>query len=110
MLIHYRWRTLLVLSPALLAYELATIGLAVRRGWLREWARGWIWLLSRKSEIRVLRRREHAAKVRRDRDLLEAGDLPLAPGVLHSGLARRIATGLSAMFGAYWKLTRRLAG
>ena len=110
MLIHYRWRTLLVLSPALLAYELATIGLAMRRGWLREWARGWVWLFSKRGTIQELRRREHPLKVRRDRELLEAGELPLAPGVLHSGLSRRIGAVLSGLFALYWRLTRRLAG
>jgi GT2 family glycosyltransferase len=109
-LIHYRWRTLLVLSPALAIYELATIGFAVRRGWLREWARAWRWLVSHRGEIAGLRRREQAAKVRPDRDLLEAGDLPLAPGTLRSSLGRRMGALLSWTLGAYWKMARGLAG
>jgi hypothetical protein len=110
MLIHYRWRTLLVLFPALLAYEAATIGLAIRRGWLREWARAWWWLISHRRQIAALRRRERAAKLRRDRDLLEAGRLPLAPGVVVTGRARRATALMSWMFGAYWKVMRGLTG
>jgi len=109
-LIHYRWRTLLVLAPALLIYELATIGLAIRRGWLREWGRAWAWLLGQRREIAALRRREARARLRPDRELLEAGKLPLAPGVFRSTVGRRIAALLSWTFGVYWKLIRRIAG
>ncbi len=109
-LIHYRIRTLLVLSPALIAYEVVTVGFAIRRGWLKEWGNAWRWLVSHRAEIAALRRREQAAKVVPDRSLLEAGALPLAPGVITSGPARRMVALLSWVFGAYWRVGRSLAG
>ncbi len=109
-LIHYRSRTLLVLFPALASYEFATLGLAIRRGWFREWAAAWRWLFSQRATIAALRRREQAAKVVSDRELLEAGDLPLAPGLLPSAVERGMAGLLSQLFGTYWKVIRPLAG
>ncbi len=108
MLIHYRIRTLMILGPALGLYELGTLGFAVRRGWLGAWARAWIWLIGHQREIRSHRRVAQASRTTSDRELLEAGPIPVAPGLLGSAWSRRAAGLFSRLFQGYWTVVRRL--
>jgi GT2 family glycosyltransferase len=109
-LIHYRLRTLVVLFPALLLYELATLVIALRRGWALLWIRAWL------SQLRhigaIVERRRRMRRLRRvdDRALLEGGGLPLAPGLLRSSLERRLTALLACLFDGYWKLAGRWIG
>jgi len=110
MLIHYRARTFLVLLPALAIYELVTLLFVVRRGFFREWIRAWGWLIAQRREIGTLRHRAQLAKRVPDREMLEAIELPLAPGVLSSRLSRGLVRMLSGFFKAYWSVARPIAG
>jgi GT2 family glycosyltransferase len=109
LLVHYRLRTLVVLAPALAAYEAAGFLLALRRGLIAEWLRAWGWPLRHRSAIRERRRRMQRARVQRDRDLLSGGPLPLAPGVVE-GPAAGAARFLSALLDGYWRVARRWMG
>ena len=106
MFLHYRWRTLLVLAPALLAYEVATFVLAATRGWTGSWLRGWWWQLTHRESIRERRRALQARRVRGDRELLSGGALPLAPGLLRSPWSRVPLRLFSGALNAYWSLAR----
>ena len=110
MFLHYRWRTLLVLAPALLAYEVATLTLAVGRGWTGAWLRAWGWQLAHRGSIRERRRALQSRRVRPDRELLSGGALPLAPGVLRSPLTRVPVRLFSGALNAYWALARHAIG
>jgi GT2 family glycosyltransferase len=103
-LVHYRARTLAVLAPALLAYEVASLALAVARGAGREWARAWLWQARHAGAIRERRRRAQRLRVRPDRELLAGGPLPLAPGLLRSRVERAAVGALSRALDAYWRL------
>lgn len=108
--IHYRLRSLVVLAPALMLYELAVLATVVRRGWVREWVRVWWWHLSNRREIRSRRTLAQSRRVVRDRDLLVAGPLPLAQGFAQSRLQTALIGGLSVVLDVYWTVTRRLVG
>lgn len=105
-LIHYHFRTLLVLLPVLLLYEITTLIVAVRKGWLREWARAWLWLFRNHRAIVARRRRVQSLRMIDDKQLLVGGDPPLAPGFLTSRLETRLLQLFSSTINAYWSLTR----
>lgn len=108
LLTHYSRRTLLVLAPALLVYELVTLAFALVRGWGGPWLEAWGWVLAHRRELQERRRWIQARRRTADFELLQAGALPLAPGLLRSGLLRALADVLSSGFDGYWQLARRL--
>jgi GT2 family glycosyltransferase len=105
-LIHYRLRTLLVLLPALLLYELVTLAVALKRRWLAEWARAWLWQFRNFPTIIARRRRMQSLRTIDDRELLVGGDPPLAPGFLASGTERHLVRWFSCVVNTYWSLAR----
>ena len=107
MFIHYRARTLIVLSPALILYELASLGVAVLRGWAGQTLRAWRWLWVHRAEIRERRVRMAAARKVEDGELLTGGPIPFAPGFLGSGWQRVAARTLSGVLDGYWRVARR---
>ncbi len=109
-LIHYRFRTLIVLAPALALYELAVLGLALRRGWLLQWLSAWFWQPAHTRALLAKRRRALRGRRRRDRELLRGGPLPLAPGLIQSRTIKTAVSTLSAGLNLYWRLARRWIG
>jgi GT2 family glycosyltransferase len=108
--LHYRVGTILALAPALALYELATLVLATRRGWLRPWFAAWWWQV---SHARDLARRRRVIQDRRRLDdwhLLVGGPPPLAAGVLHSKFERHAVAALTWTLNRYWRIVRRLLG
>lgn len=106
----YRWSTVVLLSPALLAYEAATLTLALRRGWGGAWLQGWAWLVRNVALVRDQRRRIQAGRQLSDWAVLAGGPLPLADGLVGSGAARTATAMLSHLLDGYWRLVRGLAG
>jgi GT2 family glycosyltransferase len=106
----YRWSTVAVLAPALLLYEIATLALALRRGWGGAWLRAWGWLAGNVALVRRQRRRVQAGRRLPDHAVLVGGPLPLADGLLGSAMARTAAGALSRLLDRYWRLVRGLAG
>jgi GT2 family glycosyltransferase len=97
-------RSLVLLAPALLGFELAVFLLAQRQGWWREKLRAWWWLLRHAGWIRARRRRLQAARTRPDRallpfieDHLDPGNFPLPPALAP----------LQRVLEAYWRVIRR---
>jgi len=106
----YRWSTLALLAPALLLYEIATLALALRRGWIGSWLCAWGWLARNAGSVRRQRQRVQAGRRLPDRAVLGGGPLPLADGLLGSTAARAAAGVLSLVLDRYWRLVRGLAG
>jgi hypothetical protein len=107
---HYRLRTLLVLAPALAAYELAALALVLKRGWLGAWLRAWWWQVAHRASILERRRWIQERRIRNDRDVLVGGPLPFSVGFVSSSRARTALACLSFALDAYWRLTRRWSG
>lgn len=96
-------RTLLLLSPLLLATEAAMLAIAVRQGWLRDKLAGWAWIV--RNGRTLLRRRRETQRARRVRDRDLAGSLTAVvdPGMLEvPGLVRL----LNPVLAAYWATVR----
>jgi hypothetical protein len=99
-------RTLVLLSPVLLAVELAVLTLAVREGWARSKVAGWWWLLRHPRWLRARRRTVQAAR--------RHGDAALAPH-LASRLSSeavaipRVAQAVDRVFASYWRRVVRRA-
>ena len=103
----YSGRTLVLLSPVLLAYELATLAFALSRGFLQEWWAGWRWILANRAEIGRERQALQARRVRPDRELLGSQPLPLAAGVVEGTWLRRAIDLFDSSISAYWRLVAR---
>jgi GT2 family glycosyltransferase len=116
-LIEGRWRHLLknmstrslcVLSPALLAYEVAQLGGVIIKGWLPHW-----WLALRTTlkalpEIRLERRRIQTSRKLPDRALLRGGPLPFKPELTRGRAAEIALAAMNFLSAVYWKLAHRL--
>jgi GT2 family glycosyltransferase len=101
----YEGRTLLLLSPVLLAFELAMCAVAAAGGWLPAKLRGYRWLLRERRWLAAHRREVQRARRRSDRELaslltahFDQGALPLPRG----------GAALNRAMGVYWSLVRRL--
>ncbi|MCL3862702.1 glycosyltransferase family 2 protein [Actinotalea sp. K2] len=101
----YGRRTLMLLAPVLLAFEVAMLVVAGLQGWGRKKVRGWGWVLSHLGWIRRRRQQVQAARTVPDADLVHlwadrftaaAMPLPRGAGVLQAALA------------VYWSLVRRV--
>jgi len=109
-IIHYRFRSLLVLSPALALYELMIFAYVLKSGWLRQWAEAWLWQLRNAKSLRARRAAVQCRKQVEEGLLLSGGDLPIAAGLLSTGLETRLLAALSWLLDGYWKGARRLLG
>lgn len=108
--IHYRVMTIVLLSPALLIYELLVIVFALRWRFFSLWLRSWRWQVENWSLIRSRRARAQSSRKLCDADLLSGGPIPIAPGVIQSRPMNWAISILSACFDTYWRLMRRFLG
>ena len=101
---YFSGRSLLLLAPSLIAFEIALLSVATVKGFAGDYFRalGQTWR-SRRDRAWLQRRRRVA-----DRDLLAGGDFEL-PGAAPDGAWFRLGTMLAgALFGLNWWLIRRL--
>jgi len=105
-LIHYRLRTILILLPALVLFEIAAFSMACKNGWAGAWLESWSWQIENAAAIRARRRRQMAARKLPDRAILGGGPPPLAPGLLKGRLAKTLFSLLSKTFNVYWAIAR----
>lgn len=107
LLLYYKWRTLLLLLPAIVFMELGQIYFAARQGVLAQKLRAYGFFLDRANRARVLAERR-AAQGRRTID-----DRAFTRGFLGRIVFSEIAGPLvrcvaNPVLGAYWALARRL--
>ncbi len=101
-------RSLLILGPALLAYEFLQFGTLLAKGWLPHW-----WSAVRATArdlpgLRAERRRIQRSRRIRDRELLRGGPLPFKPELLPQRPARAAMAACNGLFSLYWRVVRRL--
>jgi GT2 family glycosyltransferase len=97
-------RTLLLLAPALLLFELFQLAGCLRRGWLGVWLRAAGWMMSHPGM--TLRRRRQVQQARRtaDRAILQGGDVPFSRGLAQGWVERAACAGLNRLSRGYWRI------
>ncbi len=100
-----RWRTLLVLLPALLLAEIISWGYAALNGWpyLRAKSENYGWLIRHWPPLMQSRRRSQHTRRVRDRDLLVWCTHQLAYGQVSSGFSAKLAQRLFDPCFRLWK-------
>ncbi len=101
----YGSRTLLVLAPALVAFELAMLAVSAAQGWAGQKVRGWGWVLRHVGWVRSRRRTVQAARTVADAALADLWTDTFDPAAI---ALPRAAQPLQAAFAVYWRLVRRL--
>jgi GT2 family glycosyltransferase len=103
----YELRTLLLLSPALVSFEVFQLTGALAKGWLRHWLWAAVELAWTLSKIGVGRRSFQRHRCLGDGDVLTGGPLPFNPA-LSTGRLGRLAQGLLGRVAELnWKLAHR---
>jgi GT2 family glycosyltransferase len=100
----YGTRTLLLLAPALVGFELAMALVAGVQGWGRQKVAGWVWVLRHLGWVRSRRAEVQAARVVPDRDLVGLWVARFSPVALALPAGAEI---LQAVLAGYWRLVRR---
>ena len=107
LLTHYHAGTLLLLAPALIAFEPISVLYAASRGWMAERLAvygfflrpsTWRYVAAKRRSVQALRRRP-------ERELVESFASRFSFGPLASPLVR---FGLDPLFNAYWNVVKRL--
>ena len=104
----FQVRTLLVIAPALAAYEAVQLAGVVKKGWLGIWIRAAGWMVANPRTIAERRREVQRGRRAPDRSFLVGGALPFAPGLAVGGLERIARRALDRFVVGYWRLARRL--
>ena len=101
----YELRTLAVVAPMLVLFELLMLALSIRQGWLPEKLRGYWWIARNAGRVARRRRDVQSLRVRPDRELsaMWTGRLVLASIENPPGLGA-----VNAILDGYWRLARRL--
>lgn len=102
----FHWRTILIISPALVVYECATLALALARGWIPQWVRGWAWLVANRRQVSALRKDLQNRRCVPDSVVLHGSPLPLADGLFTNRLTGGLVKFLSGFFAVYWRIAR----
>ncbi|MBI5816619.1 MAG: glycosyltransferase family 2 protein [Nitrospinae bacterium] len=104
----YSARSLFLLAPALLAFEVVNLSFLASRGLAGEWINGTGMVMGDFARIMEKRAAVMAMKKVPDKDLLEAGDIYMFPSRLGGGLARIGKRVFESALKAYWGLVRPL--
>jgi GT2 family glycosyltransferase len=100
----YGSRTLLLLAPALVAFELALAVVALVQGWGGQKVRGWGWVLGHLGWVRARRRVVQGARTVPDKELARLWVDRFAAAAMPLPSA---AAPLQSLLAGYWHLVRR---
>ena len=105
LLVLWQSRTLLLLLPALVSFELAMLGLAAKQGWLGQKLTGYGWLWQHRDHVRSRRALVQRERVVPDRELARL----LTPSITAANFELPAAIrAVNAVLAAYWSVVRRL--
>lgn len=104
---NYRAKTLVLLAPSFLVFELLQLAGAVRKGWTRHWLRAVRDVLATLPERLARRRDIQARRDRGDGEVLRAGAPPFTDELLDGRAERLAAAALTGLVEVNWHLTRR---
>jgi len=103
----YRGRTLLLMAPPLLAFEVALLGLFTFQGLLGDWVGAVRRVISRRRELGEVRERVQAARREPDRIYLEGTGFSAGGPFGRSGLIQTAGRVADVVFGTWWAVFGR---
>jgi GT2 family glycosyltransferase len=100
-------RSLVLLAPAIVLFDLFGLAYAVKKGFLGTWMRAAGWMFGHLPQI--ARKRSAFAPLRRVplRAILQGGPYPLHPGLLKDGWQKTVVAALDACTNGWWALVRK---
>jgi GT2 family glycosyltransferase len=101
----YQRRTLLLLAPALVLYELGMVVVACSQGWGRDKLRGWRWLWEQRTWLRAQRQEVQARRRVADHSLARLLSARFDSTALP---ASAVVAFVDRLLAAYWRLVRTL--
>ena len=103
----YNWRTLILIAPMLLLFEILQALFLLKKGALKEYVRGNVAVVRSLPMILAKRRAFQPLKKMRDRDWLRAGQMYVPPQLNQpGGLMERLQAAFFGVCGVYWRLVR----
>lgn len=104
----YAWRTLILLAPALLFYELSLLGFMAVRGTPLTYLKSNFLVLRDLPAILRERKRVQQFKRRRDRDLLSGGRMNIRRDLVKNPIVRLAHQTIDTALRLYWSCIRWL--
>lgn len=105
---YYSLRTLIVLAPSLLAYELLQFTGLIFKGWGREWMRAFLDTGKHTSQLNDKRKTYQRQRQRVDRDILRGGSLNFTQAINSSSLTRVVVKAFESFMFAYWSVAKKI--
>ncbi|MBF0633025.1 MAG: glycosyltransferase [Nitrospinae bacterium] len=105
---NYAARTLVLLAPALLVFEIANVSFLASKGLFGEWMKGLKMILGNMSRIMEKRSETQSMKKRPDRELLASGEIYMFPSRLGGGIVPFMKKVFEGGLSAYFALVRPL--
>jgi len=101
-------RSLIVLGPALLAYEVAQLAGAAAKGWIPHWWRAVRNTTQGFRELRAARGLIQGGRRTTDRELLRGGPIPFRAELAAGRVAKWAVSMLNGLCSAYWRIAQHL--
>ena len=105
---YYSLRSLIILAPLLLTFELLQLIGVVFKGWGHEWWRAFVDTGRRLTVLHAERKTYQAERRRADRDIFCSGNLPLTQAINSGSVARCSIGFFEAVMHGYWYLVKKL--
>ena len=104
----YETKTLILLSPILLTYEIFQLAGVIKNRWLGEWLKAATWIVLHSAEILKKRQAVQKARVTPDREILTGGAIPFRADLTKSPVERMARSLLDHLASLYWKKVQNL--
>ncbi|MCG8528632.1 MAG: glycosyltransferase family 2 protein [Opitutales bacterium] len=104
----YSWRTILLITPALLLFEISLAMLLLLKGSFLEYMRGNFAVFKNFRQIMLKRKAFMTLKKVDDRDWLKSGSMYVPEEIAGNTLLKMIAESFYKLFDVYWLLVRKL--
>ena len=105
---YFSLRTLILLAPVLLVFELLQLIGVSFKGWGREWLRAFVDTSKHLSVLYDERKRYQQQRLRSDRDILRYGNLPLTQAMNSNVVIRSSVKIFDVIMHGYWLLVKKL--
>ncbi|WP_447968827.1 glycosyltransferase family 2 protein [Nitrospira sp. M1] len=104
----YSWKTLVVLIPALLVYEVSVVAFLALKGRLPQYFKANWQVLQMFPQTLEKRRKVQAIKCRSDSNILSSGFINIRADLLSNPLFRTVHRTMNVFFKSYWIFAKRL--